>query len=222
MSQGNSFASINFSDPEAQSVFKYREQAVCDKWRESEYPMKDCLVKTLEDREGSSFIVKGTATGGILLRSGGDIYVKYWAANPPTFGSSYAGSGLPYPTEAVAYENSPNSGVIRCEGGSFTFKLAYPNSYYKNMGTVLVPPQVRLQYCDKDGKKLSKIYTVKLGNPIPFRTLTWPTQRNWNDGPLYYYNRHLPVRTQEQILANSAYPAENVMPKNFWGLRPPK
>ena len=31
----------------------------------------------------------------------------------------------------------------------------------------------------------------------------------------------LPVRSQEQILRDSAYPKKNKMPKNFWGLTPP-
>ena len=31
----------------------------------------------------------------------------------------------------------------------------------------------------------------------------------------------MPIRTQEQILRDSAYPSNNKMPKNFWGLKPP-
>ena len=221
MSEGMSFAAINFSDPLSQDVFKYREKNVCNRWREVEYPMDQCTIKTMNNEYGS-YIVSGQPQGALLVRASGNSYVKYWAANPPTFGSSYAGSGMPYPNEAVAYENTPNMGVVQTEGGNFTFRLIYPNSYYKNMGTVYVPPQVRFFYCDADGKKISKIFTVKLGNGIPFRSLTWPEQRNWNKGPMFYCNNNLPVRTQAQIIKETSYPAVNSQPKNFWGTKVPR
>jgi hypothetical protein len=86
------------------------------------------------------------------------------------------------------------------------------------MGTIYIPPQVRMVIVDKDNKELSKILTLNLGEGIPFRTLTWPKQRNWNEGSLFYNNQTLPVRSQYQILLDSAYPSKNVMPKNFWGM----
>ena len=38
---------------------------------------------------------------------------------------------------------------------------------------------------------------------------------------MFYYNPDLPIRTQEQILIDSAYPCSNQEPNNFWGLTPP-
>ena len=32
----------------------------------------------------------------------------------------------------------------------------------------------------------------------------------------------MPIRGQETILRDSGFPEVNVMPKNFWGLKPPQ
>ena len=221
MSEGMAFAAINFNDPLSREVFHKRDENVCSRWTQSDETLADCKVKLLQNMAGS-FVVKGQAEGAVLVRTAGDAYIKYWAANPPTFGDSYPGSGLPYPNEQVAYENTPNSGVVKCDGGAFEFRLVYPNSYYKDMGTVYVPPQVRFHFADASGKKISKVYTVKLGEGIPFRSLTWSQQRDWNKGPLYYCNNNLPVRTQAQLLRQISYPSLNQMPSNFWGLKPPR
>jgi hypothetical protein len=89
------------------------------------------------------------------------------------------------------------------------------------MGTVYIEPNIRLILSDKNNKEIGEVQYVNLGEGIPFRTLTWPAQRNWNKGPEFYVNKDLPVRTQFQILVDSAYPSKNIMPKNFWGTMPP-
>ena len=63
-----------------------------------------------------------------------------------------------------------------------------------------------------------------MGNGIPFRMLTYqqtPVTVSRDSPNFYNGGFNLPVRTQEQILRDSAYPDKNTMPKNFWGLRPP-
>jgi hypothetical protein len=99
--------------------------------------------------------------------------------------------------------------------------IKYPNSYYINMGTVYVEPNVKIILVDKDNKQIGKHRIISLGQGIPFRTLTWPRERNWNVGPLFYKVDDLPVRSQYQILVDSAYPSINKVPANFWGLDPP-
>ena len=68
---------------------------------------------------------------------------------------------------------------------------------------------------------LSNVLVLKLGQGIPYRSLTWPRKRNWNIGPMFFCNNNLPVRNQEQILRDSAYPKVNEEASNFWGLIPP-
>ena len=111
-------------------------------------------------------------------------------------------------------------GVIEVINGSFSFNIRYPNSYYINLGTIYVPPQLRLMLVDKDNKQIGNLKTINLGEGIPFRTLSWPIKRDWDKGALFYKNDDLPVRTQYQILLDSAYPSTNKIPDNFWGLKP--
>jgi hypothetical protein len=67
----------------------------------------------------------------------------------------------------------------------------------------------------------SKIQKTNLGNGVPFRTLTWSTKRNWNNGSMFYDNNNLPVIDQYDILKNSKFPVVNIVPDNFWGAKPP-
>jgi hypothetical protein len=165
-----------------------------------------------------SYIVSGNVNTNPYSEQ---LFVKYSAANPPTYNANFSGSGLPYPTEEIAFENTPNRGVVEVINGQFSISIKYPNSYYINMGTVYVEPHIRLILVDKNNKEIGESQYVNLGEGIPFRTLTWPVQRNWNKGPEFYVNKDLPVRTQFQILVDSAYPSVNIMPKNFWGTMPP-
>ena len=89
------------------------------------------------------------------------------------------------------------------------------------MGKKYIKPRVQFKVCDGDNNDISATYVINLGEGIPFRTLTWPKERNWNNGPMFYCNNNLPVRTQEQILRDSSYPSTNVTPPNFWGKDPP-
>jgi len=211
MSQTN-FAGISFGY-DSDKIFKERDETMCSRWKCSNAIYTDCALDIKYNANGN-FIIDG-------MTNGKGVFVKYWAANPPTYSLSFAGSGLPYPNEEIAFEKTPNQGVAKIENGNFQFALEYPNSYYDEMLKVLIPPQVQFVFCDKDGKTMSDIHAAKLGNGIPFRSLTWPQKRNWNIGPMFYCNNNLPVRNQEQILRSSGYPAVNKEPDNFWGWMPP-
>lgn len=209
-SQAN-FAGTSFGY-DANKIFKERDEQMCSRWKCSNAQYSDCKIKIKYNGSGN-FIIDGVANAGE--------FVKYWASAPPTYSLSFAGSGLPYPNEEVAFEKTPNQGVARIENGKFQFPLEYPNSYYDNMLKVYVPPQVQFVFSNSDGQNIGEIHAANLGNGIPFRSLTWPMKRDWNDGPLFYCNNNLPVRTQEQILRDSGYPATNKEPGNFWGKMPP-
>lgn len=149
-------------------------------------------------------------------------YVSYIAATSPDFRASFTGSALPFHTQNQAFDRSPNRGTAPIgEGNTFTVKIKYPNSYYAGLGTVIVPPTLYIYY--KTVKGEDRIVKVPVSKGIPFRHLTYPMQftRARKDAMFYDGGWEMPVRSQEQILRDSAYPSVNSMPDNFWGLKPP-
>lgn len=187
---------------------------MCDQWKDEYANQFKCEGQVLDSGEGE-YTVKGK------LSKGGNRTILFWTANPPTYNSSYSGSGLPYANPEMAYENTPNRGMVKAVNGHFEFKIRYPNSYYTGLGTVCVEPCCHIKICDSTE---DKIHTIKLGNGIPFRMLTYPPINNERprNSPLFYKEpENIPIRTQEQILRDSAFPEENKMPDNFWGLKPP-
>ena len=216
----NAFAGIS-TGLDTEDIFKYRDEHMCEKWTSVEKDIGPCKVEIYGNPYGNVFINGNMKDILKEINLKNDVFVKYWAANKPTYSCSYAGSGLPFPNEFVAFQNQDNSGVVKSKNGSFHFKLHYPNSYYKHMGKVYVEPQVKLQFCSEDNVNLTGVHVVTLGNGIPFRSLTFPRKRDWLKGPMFYCNNNLPVRTQAQILKDSAYPCVNKEPANFWGLMPP-
>ena len=215
----NSYAGINFNDSESAKIFETQKNTMCPQYKnlnESGFVIK---LNVKNNNNNNAF----TINGKLNRTSSEKHYIKYSAANPPTYNSNFSGSGLPYPSEEIAFENTPNRGVVEIINGEFNFSIRYPNSYYVNMGTIYVEPHIKLTIVDKDNKNIGETKSVNLGEGIPFRTLTWPVQRDWNEGPLFYKTDFdvNTVRTQYQILLDSAYPRKNVTPKNFWGMMPP-
>jgi hypothetical protein len=221
----NSFAGINFDDSESPKIFEYHRKNMCSEIRNEIDNNNSSFLSNLDidkNVNNGGCLIKGSLKDDLYARSlVENIFIKYIAANPPTYNSNFSGSGLPYPNVDVAFENTPNKGIIKVENGKFNIIIKYPNSYYENMGSLYIPPQIKLVAVNKDNKNLSIVEVINLGEGIPFRTLTWPVQRDWNKGALFYKVDGLPVRTQNQILLDSAYPIVNKMPANFWGLTPP-
>jgi hypothetical protein len=155
--------------------------------------------------------------------------ITYWAANPAETHYSFSGSNLPFSSPEVAFENTVNIGSSNVVNGEFNFSIIYPNSYYAGLGTMYVPPSVNIKICDTNYE--NNIETIVLGPGVPFRTLVHPAPPSKNNriSPNFYKNEsieNIDVRTQEQILLDSAYPIYDVVPPeipdNFWGLRPPR
>jgi len=188
---------------------------MCDNWKNDYSSKFVCDGVVLDSGEGE-YIVKG------YLSSAKNSTILFWAPNPPTYTQSYSGSGLPYANPNMAYENTPNRGAVKATNGKFEFRVKYPNSYYVGLGTVYVEPSCQVKICGTNSD--NKIHTIKLGNGIPFRMLTYPPSFKTiaRENAHFYDGRDkMPVRTQEKILRDSGYPIENNMPKNFWGTTPP-
>ena len=175
-------------------------------------------------------IIENTGDGNIeitgKLKIGSEkAKVVYWAANPADMNISFSGSGLPFPSPEIAFQNTKNVGSVMTEGGVFKIKLYYPSAYYVALGSLYVPPHIHLKIC-KEG--YDKYFSIKIGAGIPYRTLTHPAPPSLNPrtDPLFYVNENLTVRSQEKILRDSGYPEYNTIPpeipSNFWGKRPPR
>jgi hypothetical protein len=218
------FAGVSFGW-DARNLFYKREEQMCKKWQRIHPTPAECdLRMKLVDR--TTLVIEGKPSDPLrsrLLSQGVPAKLHYWAANPPTYMESVSGSALPYPNEEVAFENTPNKGMITIgSDAGFRIILQYPNKYYDQLGRILVPPQVRLRFLDEKNRPLSSWLVVSLGEGIPYRSLSWSEKRKWSQGPLFFAGREaLPVRTQAQILEDSGYPCVNQEAPNFWGLRPP-
>ena len=181
---------------------------MCDKWSKS-YHNEKYNCKNIIINEGSGDY---TVSGKVKSRTSNPTII-FWAANPPTYNTSFAGSGLPYPNPTVAYENCVNKGAVVAHNKEFNFKVHYPNSYYVGAGTVLVPPHVNFKICEPGST--DKIFRINLGESIPFRTLTYPTNRS---SCLFYQDINgNEVLSQEMRIKKKSYPVENKTPSNFWG-----
>lgn len=142
-----------------------------------------------------------------------DPFVRYSAPAPTDTITSFSGSGLPYTTMEQAYYNSPNVGQSKIENGRFRIVLKRPNSYYSDFNT-LVYPSVTITY--NYGKDKLK---VALNNErVPYRSLQYPVRRK--EMQQGFYKQSLPVRSQEQILRDSAYTDLEPEKPSFWGLKP--
>lgn len=188
---------------------------MCDSWKNKFSESLTCEGLVLDKGDGE-YTVRGK------INSLGNTTIMYWAANPPTYCNSYSGSGLPYPNPDIAYENTPNRGLVKTNNGNFEFNLRFPNAYYIGLGSVYVEPICHIKICNSKSDK--KIHTIKLGNGIPFRMLTYPQEpltKSRANPNFYKGGFELPIRTQEKILRDSGYPDSNKMSPNFWGMKPP-
>jgi hypothetical protein len=158
---------------------------------------------------------------GIIEDTVDNNIIYYIAPCPSDRHNSFSGSGLPFYNKSQAFENTPNNGKLNLkENNSFLIKVIKPNSYYDNVGNNFIEPELTIYYYNNKNKKELKI---NLKNRIPFRHLEY-NDINSHDSTanniMFYENINLPVRTQEQILYDSQYPNNYLIPANYWGLKP--
>jgi hypothetical protein len=151
-----------------------------------------------------------------------DNIVHFIAAAPPDHRASFTGSGLPFANQLQAFYNTPNQGVVTLnEQNMFKINLIIPNSYMIGLGSVTVPPTLYLQYFT-DNSNEERMINIKLSYGIPYRSMTYPMFPRPRQNVTFYDSQfYLPVRSQEQILKEAAYPTINYMPDNHWGTKPP-
>lgn len=141
-----------------------------------------------------------------------DENVSFLAPAPAQSMVSFSGSGLPWTTKVQAFHNTPNKGIVKLNNKRFVIRLMRPNSYYTDFNT-LKEPHVQIQY------NKNKIFNLDLSfEKISHRSLQYPKLRV--SEKVEFYNRQLPIRSQEKILRDSEYNDMNE-PIDFWGLKPP-
>lgn len=178
-----------------------------------------CSGTISDDKVDKQVVVTGRITEQVK-----DDTIYFIAASPPDYRATFSGSGLPFYSQVQAFQNTPNKGKMQVPFASeFQIELMMPNSYYVGLGTVYVPPTLYIEYVNSQGDKRN--VSIKLSDGIPYRSLTWPGPGQITAArgdPMFYGTQfNLPVRSQEQILRDAAYPEKNKMDKDFWGLKPP-
>lgn len=202
---------------DSKDVFKYRDEKMCSRWRKDDSYFGEFSISTYQNSQGDMVLYGKVEPNFFEKFSKYKIQLKYWASNSPDTRASFSGSGLPFPNEEVAYQNTNNQGTYKLINRNFSLNMIKPNSYYTNQGKVLVKPHINIMFMTGDNKALGKVYKVDIEDYIPYRTLSMVRK-----DVMFYHNAPLPIRTQEQILKDSGYPEETMKEhKNFWGLKPP-
>ena len=160
-------------------------------------------------------------SGRVINHKPVDDKLTYAAAAPAGRNSSFSGSGMPFASAAQAFDHTPNVGTVPVGPmGDFIVTLDnIPNAYYIGLGTTYVQPTIYFSWSTANQGVKNRSVTVS--NGIPYRKLSYPWQRT--NAEFYGGLWNLPVRSQEQILRDSAYKesaGESSRPP-FWGLKPP-
>ena len=118
------------------------------------------------------------------------------ASNPIDRMFNYSGSGLPFPSASIAFENTPNIFLIN-ETGHFKTTFYYPNSYYDCNGKDKIVSAIFFILQDKNDEKIILKYVLKDLNPL--RSLV---NRKNRVSPEFYFLKEniLQIDTQENMM----------------------
>ena len=178
------------------NIYKNRDANTCADWINRYKTFGFCDINVKRNPYGNC-VVNGKLKGELLqLSYQQETYLKFWAPNSPNINCSFSGSGIPYPTEEIAYENTDNYGAILVRDGQFTFTMKCPSGYY--MGTKYNPPLVKIRFTDRYNNDVSNIYTIVLDCDMPNRKYLS------NGQPMKL--KVSEIKSQEDILRNNAYP----------------
>lgn len=118
------------------------------------------------------------------------------APNPIDRMINYSGSGLPFPNEHIAFENTKNMFLINGSGVINT-TFSYPNSFYSRDGKTKMLPSIYIELTRGDNIPFQLQYELKDFNNL--RTLI---NRESRKGPEFYGNKDaiLPIDTAENVM----------------------
>lgn len=130
--------------------------------------------------------------------------------------TNFSGSGLPWPSAAVAY-NPSQKGTCKYFAGQFTIDDAEPPNVYVDDFGRLGSPEAILTYVS-NGERIEESTRVWGVDVVPHRNVVPHGARR---GPEYYDSRNALVRSQEEIFRASGYGHDFDDAKDFgWGARP--
>lgn len=146
--------------------------------------------------------------------------INWIAAAPVTRGIGFAGSGQPYPNKQIAFENTPNQGVVNSNDGSFGIQLkGIPAGYYSGLGSIYVPPMIDFHVVGPDNKQFKTSLWIN-DTAAPYRWIagapaTMRPEVDTEDSTgraMYYFGREqLPLfDNQEALLRARGYPGDMV------------
>lgn len=159
-----------------------------------------------------------TVTGRITGLGSSPQTIVWRAAAPVTRGIGFAGAGQPYPNKDIAFENTPNQGVVESPDGSFTIQLkGIPAGYFSGLGSTYVPPIVEFVSRDTNGKQFQATLWIN-DTAVPYRWIsggpaTLRPEIDTEDSTgrsMYYFGREqMPLfENQEAQLRAKGYPGD--------------
>lgn len=165
------------------------------------YSFKNDYVILNISEEGQTLVLNGTIEQADRFST-----AEVFAANPIDRMTNYSGSGLPFPTPAIAFESTPNVYQVPADGSiQTTFKK--PNAYYTQDKQTKVEPSVFIKLVPKTNSQEPIFVRFEMQNTLPLKSLyhrdrTEQAYPGRPEGPLFYQRKAeaLGVQTQEAIL----------------------
>jgi hypothetical protein len=109
---------------------------------------------------------------------------------------NYSGSGLPFPNEHIAFENTKNMLLIT-ETGIINTVFSYPNSFYSRNGKNKILPSIFIELVEGNNAPFQLQYELRDVN-----TLRSLINRESRKGPEFYGVKDviLPIDTAENVM----------------------
>ena len=139
---------------------------------------------------GKKIIINGIIKNAFKYKN-----LAIMSPNPPDRISSHSGKNLPFPCEAIAFENTPNFKIIGNDG-IFNVTFDYPNSYYSPDGLRKIVSPI-----------IFSLDAIKILYELEDRDVLKTLRDRKRGDPFFYGTRELilPVGTAEQVMNNYSY-----------------